>query len=83
MQNDGFLDPKKAAAINPLFKPGGFIPNYVAPGGRVQVEVESREMEQALIQAYDYGIAALTPEGLKLLQRFIDDAVLRMSGKID
>ncbi|WP_157608113.1 hypothetical protein [Teredinibacter turnerae] len=46
------------------------------------VEVESREMEMAIIKAYDYGIDSLTLEGKKHIQRFIDDALLRMKGKL-
>lgn len=81
-EDTDFLDPQKAAAVNTMYTPGGFIPNYVKAGSHVSVEVESREMEKALIRAYDYGIDALSAEGQQLVQRFVDDAVLRMSGKI-
>lgn len=26
-----FLDPSKAAMVNPFYKPGGYIPNYIKP----------------------------------------------------
>lgn len=75
-----FLDPSKAAKVNPFYKPGGYIPNYIKAGSKVSVEVRSREMEQALIRAYDYGIGALNKQGLELIQRFIDDALVEMKG---
>ncbi|MAR92174.1 MAG: hypothetical protein CML06_15035 [Pseudomonadales bacterium] len=76
------LDASKARNINPFFSSNEYTPGYVKAGSLVQVEIESREMEIAIIKAYDYGIDSLTPEGKKQIQRFIDDALLRMKGKL-
>lgn len=76
------VDKDKAIEINPFYRGDEFTPSYISPGDRVSVEVESREMEVAIIKAYDYGIDSLNPDGRKLIQRFIDDALLRMKGKI-
>lgn len=78
-----FLNPEKASAVNPMYSPNSYTPSYIKAGERITVEVESREMEIALIKAYDYGIDSLNEEGRTLVQRFIDDAVLRISGKIE
>lgn len=56
--------------------------NYSRGAVKVQAEVESAAMEQALVKAYDCGIGELTEEERKLVQRFIDDAVLRIRGKL-
>ena len=75
------VDPEKAKLIQPFFH--GYYPNtYVSPGQLVQGEVESREMEVAILAAYDYGIQSLNKCGLTSLQRFIDDVALRIAGKI-
>jgi len=75
------VDPEKAKFIQPFFH--GYNPNtYVSPGQLVKGEVESREMEVAILAAYDYGIASLNESGLKSLQRFIDDVALRIAGKL-
>lgn len=56
--------------------------NYSRGAVKVKAEVESAVMEQALVKAYDLGVNDLAPEERKLVQRFIDDAVLRMKGKL-
>lgn len=82
MDNNKLVDADKARALNPFYKCNEYVPSYVTPGELVPVEVESREMEMAIIKAYDYGIDSLTLEGKKHIQRFIDDALLRMKGKL-
>lgn len=82
METEQILDPDKAIISNPFFKSNEYIPCYVKAGDLISVEVESREMEVAIIKAYDYGIESLTPKGKKLIQRFLDNALLRMKGKI-
>lgn len=77
-----FLDASKATSINPFYSGDEYTPSYVKAGEMVSVEVENREMEIAIIKAYDYGIDSLTPAGKKQIQRFIDDALLRMKGKL-
>lgn len=80
-----FLNPdaEKARAVNPMYSPNSYTPCYIKAGERIPVQVESRDMEVALIKAYDYGYESLNDEGRQLVQRFIDDAVLRLSGKIE
>jgi len=82
IRNTKLLDPDKAKVINPFFQSDELTPSYVAPRSMVSVEVESREMEIAIIKAYDYGIDCLTDEGKRQIQRFLDDALLRIKGKL-
>lgn len=82
MKMNRLVDKKKAVAVNPFYSGNEYTPSYVRPGTIVSVEVESREMEAAIIKAYDYGLDCLTVEGKKQIQRFLDDALLRMKGKL-
>ncbi len=82
MNENNFLDSSKAKRINPFFRGDEYTPSYVEAGEFISVEIESREMEMAIIKAYDYGIDCLSAEGKQQIQRFINDALLRMKGKL-
>jgi hypothetical protein len=76
------VEPGKARSLNPFYREDECTPSYVDVGEHVSVVIESREMEIAIIKAYDYGIDSLTPAGKKQVQRFVDYALLRMKGKL-
>lgn len=49
---------------------------------KVTAEIEGPEMEAALVEAYDLGVGALSPDRRKLLDHFLADVVLRVKGKL-
>ena len=64
------LDPEKARLLNPLFtdyQP----PAYIQPGETVEIRIESREQEKAILAAYDYGLDALSSEGSQEIEKLI------------
>lgn len=75
------LDTNKAAAIFPFFNGEYEPPQYVAPGTNVTVAIESREMELAILAAYDYGIDALSEDGRQQLDRLIADLKFVITGR--
>ncbi len=79
---DNLVDNEKVKSVNPFYSGNEYTPTYVVPGSIVSVEIESREMEVAIIKAYDYGVDSLNNEGKRQIQRFLDDALLRMKGKL-
>ena len=66
------LKNESALAVNPFYD-GYDVPVYVKPGHRVTVAIESREMEMAVLAAFDYGIDALNDDGRHQLDRLIAD----------
>ncbi len=76
------LDLHRVRAIDPAYDGTYAPPRYIEPGTLVEVEVESRETELALLAAYEYGLPALSTEGREQVQRFISDAVLRLKGDL-
>lgn len=75
------LDNKKALAVFPFYEGGYNPPAYIRPGARVNVAIESREQELAILAAYDYGIDALSDEGREQLNRLIADLKVAITGR--
>ncbi|OKP28407.1 hypothetical protein [Serratia fonticola] len=75
------LDPSKAATVNPFYNGAYTPPQYVTPGTNVTVAIESREMELAILAAYDYGIDALSEDGRQQLDRLIADLKFVITGR--
>ncbi|EEC7215367.1 TPA: hypothetical protein ACHIXR_002892 [Escherichia coli] len=67
------LDNRKAAALNPFHDDCYDPPAFIKPGSKVVVEIDSREMEVAILAAYDYGLDALNDDGREELNRLIAD----------
>ncbi|EAU0218249.1 hypothetical protein Y819_003342 [Salmonella enterica subsp. enterica] len=74
------LNTKKASALNPFYD-GYDVPVYVKPGQAVTVAIESREMEMAILAAFDYGIDALNDDGRHQLDRLIADLKVAITGR--
>lgn len=77
----GILDQDKAAMVFPLGSGSYDPPAYVVPGTEVTVKIESREMELAILAAYDYGLDALGDEGKHQLNRLIYDLKVAITGR--
>lgn len=56
--------------------------DYSSGPARVSAEIDSADIEHAIIQAYDYGLSQLTDPQRRLLERFINDVALRIKGKL-
>ena len=75
------LDYKKAVQINPFHKGEYEPPVYIQPDSEVTVKIESREMELAILAAYDYGIDALGEDGKHQIERLISDLKIAITGR--
>lgn len=75
------LDNKKALAVFPFYGGDYNPPVYIKPGASVNVAIESREQELAILAAYDYGIDALSEEGREQLNRLIADLKVAITGR--
>ncbi len=74
------LNTEKARQVDPFYE-GYDVPVYVQPGKRLPVAIESREMEMAILAAFDYGIDALNDDGRHQLDRLIADLKLAITGR--
>ncbi|EAB5655735.1 hypothetical protein DKU75_07980 [Salmonella enterica subsp. enterica serovar Oranienburg] len=70
------LNTEKARAIYPFYD--GY---NVKPGQAVTVAIESREMEMAILAAFDYGIDALNDDGRHQLDRLLADLKVAITGR--
>ena len=57
-------------------------PHYIKPGQEITLAIESRDTEVALLKCYDNGLDSLSSDELASIQRFLDTATLKMTGKI-
>lgn len=74
------LDNDKAVRVNPFYDGIYEPPHYIKPGVVVSCQIDSREMELAILAAYDYGIDALSEEGKRCLDRLIATLKLEITG---
>lgn len=74
------LNTEKARAVDPFYE-GYDAPVYVKPGHQVTLAIESREMEIALLAAFDYGVEALNDDGRHQLERLIADLKVAITGR--
>ncbi|EAN0852646.1 hypothetical protein D7C21_14960 [Salmonella enterica] len=74
------LNDSYTATINP-FHESYDIPAYVKPGQKVEIAIESREMEISILAAFDYGIEALNEEGRQQMDRLIADLKVAITGR--
>ncbi|EAA1043672.1 hypothetical protein DBV60_001007 [Salmonella enterica subsp. enterica serovar Okatie] len=75
------LDNRKALALNPFHDGSYNPPVYIKPGLKVAVEIDSREMEVAILAAYDYGLDALNEDGREVLNRLIAELKDKITGQ--
>lgn len=75
------LDNKKALAVFPFYGGEYNPPEYIKPGSKVAIKVESREQELAILAAYDYGVDALSEEGKEQIKRLIADLKVAITGR--
>ena len=75
------LNNRKAAALNPFHENTYLPPAFIKPGSRITVEIDSREMEVAILAAYDYGLDALNDEGREVLDRLIAELKDRITAR--
>lgn len=58
-------------------------PSYVKAGHEITLPIPDRETEIALLKSYDNGLDALSNEEKRIVQKFLDTATLKMTGKIE
>lgn len=75
------LNNRKAAALNPFHENTYLPPAFIKHGSRIAVEIDSREMEVAILAAYDYGLDALNDEGREVLDRLIAELKDRITAR--
>lgn len=57
-------------------------PQNIRGAVTIKAEILNTDVEWAIIKACDFGLASLTPDEQKWLERFLTDAALRIKNKL-
>lgn len=77
----GPLDPEKARKVFPLGNPEQYNPTvYLPKDGKIALAINQNEAV-AVLAAYDYGIHALSDEGLREIERVIASLKVAITGR--
>lgn len=79
--NNNPLDPEKARKVFPLGNPEQYNPTVCLPkDGKIALTINQNEAV-AVLAAYDYGIRALSDEGLREIERVIASLKVAITGR--